>query len=53
MPLFKDSKTKKAKEENYDIVIIDTAGRLHNKAVLMEELKKMEQKHHMRQDQWI
>ncbi|OJW47553.1 MAG: signal recognition particle-docking protein FtsY [Alphaproteobacteria bacterium 41-28] len=32
---------KRAKERNDDIVMIDTAGRLHNKAVLMEELKKI------------
>lgn len=32
---------KKAKEENYDIVIIDTAGRLHNKVNLMNELSKI------------
>ena len=31
----------KAKEENADIVLIDTAGRLHNKKNLMEELKKI------------
>ncbi|MBS0272180.1 MAG: signal recognition particle-docking protein FtsY [Proteobacteria bacterium] len=31
----------KAKERGDDIVLIDTAGRLHNKAVLMEELKKI------------
>ncbi|MBY0293639.1 MAG: signal recognition particle-docking protein FtsY [Alphaproteobacteria bacterium] len=31
----------KAKERRDDIVIIDTAGRLHNKTVLMEELKKI------------
>ncbi len=31
----------KAKGQNYDIVIIDTAGRLHTQANLMEELKKM------------
>jgi fused signal recognition particle receptor len=31
----------KAVKENYDIVIIDTAGRLHNKAHLMEELSKI------------
>lgn len=31
----------KAKERNDDIVMIDTAGRLHNKSVLMEELKKI------------
>ncbi|MGZ3804332.1 MAG: signal recognition particle-docking protein FtsY [Pseudobdellovibrionaceae bacterium] len=31
----------KAKSQNYDIVIIDTAGRLHTQDNLMEELKKM------------
>lgn len=31
----------KAKTENYDIVIIDTAGRLHNKINLMNELSKI------------
>lgn len=31
----------KAKGQNYDIVIIDTAGRLHTQENLMEELKKM------------
>lgn len=31
----------KAKEENYDVVLIDTAGRLQNKANLMKELEKM------------
>lgn len=31
----------KAKGQNYDIVIIDTAGRLHTQDNLMEELKKM------------
>ena len=33
---------KKAKEENYDVVIIDTAGRLHTKKNLMDELGKIE-----------
>lgn len=33
---------KKAKEENYDVVIIDTAGRLHTKKNLMDELGKMQ-----------
>lgn len=33
--------TKKFKEGNYDILICDTAGRLHNKKNLMDELKKM------------
>jgi fused signal recognition particle receptor len=32
---------KKAKEENVDIVLIDTAGRLQNKVNLMKELEKM------------
>jgi len=32
---------KKAQKENYDIVLIDTAGRLHNKTHLMEELGKI------------
>lgn len=31
----------KAKEENYDYVLIDTAGRLQNKVNLMNELDKM------------
>lgn len=31
----------KAKEEQYDVLIIDTAGRLQNKVNLMQELKKM------------
>ncbi len=31
----------RAKERGDDIVMIDTAGRLHNKSVLMEELKKI------------
>ncbi len=31
----------RAVKENYDIVLIDTAGRLHNKANLMEELSKI------------
>ncbi|MFP5519071.1 MAG: signal recognition particle-docking protein FtsY [Bdellovibrionia bacterium] len=31
----------KAKANNYDVVIVDTAGRLHTQANLMEELKKM------------
>lgn len=33
--------TKKFREENYDILICDTAGRLHNKKNLMDELEKM------------
>lgn len=32
---------KKAKAENYDVLLIDTAGRLQNKFNLMEELKKI------------
>lgn len=32
---------KKAKNENYDILLIDTAGRLQNKYNLMEELRKI------------
>ncbi len=32
---------KKAVDDNYDIVLIDTAGRLHNKANLMNELDKI------------
>lgn len=32
---------KKAIDEKYDIVLIDTAGRLHNKANLMKELDKI------------
>ena len=31
----------KAKAENYDVILIDTAGRLQNKFNLMEELKKI------------
>jgi fused signal recognition particle receptor len=31
----------KAVKENYDVVLIDTAGRLHNKAHLMDELHKI------------
>ena len=30
-----------ANQRNYDIIIIDTAGRIHNKKNLMEELKKI------------
>ncbi|MGI6359618.1 MAG: signal recognition particle-docking protein FtsY [Acholeplasmatales bacterium] len=30
-----------AKKENFDVVLIDTAGRLHNKVQLMNELSKM------------
>lgn len=32
---------KKAVEQNFDIVLIDTAGRLHNKTNLMNELSKI------------
>jgi fused signal recognition particle receptor len=32
---------KKAQAESYDVLVIDTAGRLHNKANLMAELKKV------------
>ena len=32
---------KKAVKENYDVVLIDTAGRLHNKMNLMHELDKI------------
>lgn len=31
----------KAKDENYDVVLIDTAGRLQNKVGLMKELEKI------------
>ena len=31
----------RAREERADVLLIDTAGRLHNKAVLMEELRKI------------
>jgi fused signal recognition particle receptor len=30
-----------AKEENYDVVLVDTAGRLHTQTNLMEELRKI------------
>ena len=30
-----------AKSKNYDVIIVDTAGRLHTKVNLMEELKKI------------
>ena len=33
----------KAKNENYDLVLVDTAGRLHNKKNLMDELAKIKQ----------
>ena len=32
----------KAKKENYDILLVDTAGRLQNKVNLMKELEKMQ-----------
>lgn len=32
----------KAKKDNYDVAIIDTAGRLHNKVDLMKELEKID-----------
>ncbi|MFP4391301.1 MAG: signal recognition particle-docking protein FtsY [Desulfohalobiaceae bacterium] len=38
-----------AKDEAYDLLIVDTAGRLHTKADLMDELKKIKRvlaKHH-------
>ncbi|WP_413582165.1 signal recognition particle-docking protein FtsY [Bdellovibrio sp. HCB288] len=31
----------KGKAQNYDVIIVDTAGRLHTQANLMEEIKKM------------
>ncbi|MGG5818176.1 signal recognition particle-docking protein FtsY [Falsiroseomonas sp. HW251] len=31
----------RAKDEGMDVLLIDTAGRLHNKAALMEELRKV------------
>ena len=31
----------KAKAENYDVLLVDTAGRLHNRFNLMEELRKI------------
>ena len=34
---------KKAVDEKYDIVIIDTAGRLHTKLNLMNELSKLKE----------
>lgn len=33
--------SKKAKEENYDVLLCDTSGRLQNKVNLMKELEKM------------
>lgn len=35
------SALKKARDERYDVLLIDTAGRLHNKVNLMNELKKV------------
>lgn len=32
---------KKTKEQNADVLIVDTAGRLHNKQYLMDELRKI------------
>lgn len=32
---------KKAQEENIDVILVDTAGRLQNKVNLMKELEKM------------
>jgi len=31
----------RARGENYDVLLIDTAGRLHNKTALMDELRKV------------
>ncbi|KAF9764801.1 Signal recognition particle receptor subunit alpha [Nosema granulosis] len=31
----------KANEEGYDVILIDTAGRMHNKATLMDSLSKL------------
>lgn len=33
----------KARDENYDVILVDTAGRLQNKFNLMEELSKIKQ----------
>lgn len=33
----------RARNENYDVLVVDTAGRLHNKTNLMAELKKIRQ----------
>ena len=33
---------KKVKKKNADILIVDTAGRLHNKKYLMDELNKIQ-----------
>ncbi len=33
----------KAKKENYNLILIDTAGRLHSQTNLIEELKKIDQ----------
>ena len=32
----------KARNENYDVILVDTAGRLHNKKYLMDELNKIQ-----------
>lgn len=37
------SAIEKAKKENYNLVLIDTAGRLHSQVNLMDELKKIDQ----------
>ncbi len=36
------SAIEKAKKDNYNLVLIDTAGRLHSQANLMDELKKID-----------
>ena len=36
------SALEKAKKENYNLILIDTAGRLHSQTNLMEELKKID-----------
>ncbi len=33
---------RRTKESNADVLIIDTAGRLHNKKYLMDELNKIQ-----------
>ncbi|MBI3591212.1 MAG: signal recognition particle-docking protein FtsY [Candidatus Melainabacteria bacterium] len=37
------SAIEKAKKENYNLLLIDTAGRLHSQTNLMDELKKIDQ----------
>ncbi len=37
------SAIEKAKKENYNLILIDTAGRLHSQTNLMDELKKIDQ----------